>query len=43
MENSGAFRKGVKKPNRGKHGSPKASLAAREAIARFVDGNAERL
>lgn len=26
--------------NRGKHGSPKASLAAREAIARFVNGNA---
>ena len=43
MANSGSFRKGVKKPNQGKHGPPKASLAAREAIARFVDGNSERL
>lgn len=37
------FRKGVKVPGQGKHGSPKATLRAREAIARFVDGNADRL
>lgn len=43
MTNSGSFRKGEKRPNQGKHGSPRASLAAREAIARFVDGNTERL
>ena len=43
MANSGAFRKGIKKHNQGRHGPPKASLAAREAIARFVEGNTERL
>ena len=43
MANSGAFRKGIKKLNQGRHGPPKASLAAREAIARFVEGNTERL
>ena len=43
MANSGSFRKGEKRPGQGKHGSPRASLAAREAIARFVDGNTERL
>jgi hypothetical protein len=43
MANSGSFRKGEKRPNQGKHGPPRASLAAREAIARFVDGNSERL
>jgi hypothetical protein len=43
MANSGSFQKGVKRPNQGKHGSPRATLAAREAIARFVDGNVERL
>lgn len=37
------FRKGIKTPGQGKHGPPKAKLAAREAIARFVDGNADRL
>ena len=41
--NSGSFRKGVKRPNQGKHGSPKAVLAAREAISLFTDGNADRL
>jgi hypothetical protein len=41
--NSGSFRKGEKRPGQGKHGSPKATLAAREAIARFIDGNTERL
>jgi len=41
--NSGSFRKGEKRPNQGKHGSPKATLAAREAIAKFVDGNSEKL
>ncbi len=43
MANAGSFRKGEKRPNQGKHGSPRATLAAREAIARFVDGNVERL
>lgn len=43
MTNSGSFRKGEKRPNQGKHGPPKATLAAREAIALFVDGNAHRL
>ena len=43
MANSGSFRKGEKRPNQGKHGPPRASVAAREAIARFVDGNTERL
>lgn len=39
----GRFVKGVKKPNQGKRGPNKTTLLAREAIARFVDGNAERL
>ena len=43
MANAGSFRKGEKRPNQGKHGPPKATLAAREAIAQFVDGNAHRL
>jgi hypothetical protein len=43
MANAGAFRKGEKKPNQGKHGPPKATLQAREAIAKLVDGNADRL
>ena len=43
MANAGSFRKGEKRPNQGKHGPPKATKDAREAIARFVDGNAERL
>jgi hypothetical protein len=43
MANAGSFRKGEKRPNQGKHGSPKATMLAREAIARFVDGNSERL
>lgn len=37
------FRKGVKIPGQGKHGPPKATLLAREAIAKLVDGNAHRL
>ena len=43
MANPGAFRKGEKRPNQGKHGSPKATLLARQAIATFIDGNSERL
>ena len=43
MANSGSFRKGEKRPNQGKHGPPRASMAAREAIARFVDGNTGKL
>lgn len=43
MANAGAFKKGEKKPNQGKRGPGKATLAAREAIGKFVDGNAGRL
>lgn len=43
MANAGAFRKGIKKPNQGKRGPSKSSLLAKEAIALFIDGNAERL
>jgi hypothetical protein len=43
MANAGTFRKGEKRPGQGKHGPPKATLAAREAIAKFVEGNAARL
>ncbi len=43
MANAGTFRKGEKRPKQGKHGSPKATVAAREAIGLFVDGNADRL
>ena len=41
--NSGSFRKGEKRPRQGKHGPPRATMAAREAIARFVDGNSAKL
>lgn len=41
--NAGTFRKGEKRPNQGKHGPPKATKEAREAIAKLVDGNADRL
>jgi hypothetical protein len=43
MANAGSFRKGEKRPNQGKHGPHKATINAKEAIARFVDGNADRL
>lgn len=43
MANTGAFRKGEKRAKQGKHGPPKATLLAREAIAKLVDGNAHRL
>ena len=43
MANSGSFKKGEKKPNQGKRGPGKATLQAREAIAKLVDGNADRL
>lgn len=43
MANAGSFRKGEKRPKQGKHGPPKATIAAREAIAKFVDANADRL
>lgn len=41
--NAGAFVKGQKKPNQGKRGPNKTTVQAREAIAVFVDGNADRL
>lgn len=37
------FKKGEKRPNQGKRGPGKATIAAREAIGMFVDGNAHRL
>lgn len=43
MANAGSFKKGEKKPRQGKRGPSKTTLAAREAISRFVDGNADRL
>ena len=43
MTRPGTFKKGEKKPNQGKRGPGKATLLAREAIGKFVDGNAHRL
>jgi hypothetical protein len=43
MSRPGTFVKGVKKPNQGKRGPNKTTVQAREAIAKLVDGNAERL
>ena len=40
---SAGIGKGTPGPGRGKGTPNKATAAAREAIARFVDGNAERL
>jgi hypothetical protein len=40
--NAGTFKKGEKRPNQGKRGLSKTTVNAREAIARFVDANAER-
>ena len=43
--NSGQFKKGDKRPGAGrpKGLQNKTTIAAKEAIARFVDGNADRL
>ena len=41
--NSGSFQKGVLKRNQGKHGPPKSVVAARAAIGRFLDSNADRM
>ena len=43
MTNRGYFKKGEIKPNQGKRGPSKTTKLAREAIASFVDGNAEKL
>ena len=43
MANAGSFQKGVKRPNQGKRGPDKATLQAREAIAKLADGNVDRL
>jgi hypothetical protein len=43
VANRTAFKKGEKKPNQGKRGPGKATLQAREAIAKLVDGNTHRL
>lgn len=43
MSRPGTFVKGEKKPNQGKRGPAKATLKAREAIANFVEMNAERM
>lgn len=37
------FKKGEKKPNQGNRGPGKATKDAREAIGKFVEGNAHRL
>jgi len=37
------FKKGEKTPNQGKRGPGRTTLQAREAIAKLVDGNADRL
>ena len=43
MANAGSFVKGQKRPNQGNRGPNKTTALAREAIATFVDGNAEKL
>lgn len=43
MANAGAFKKGEKRPNQGKRGPNKSTALAREAIAKFVDGNASKM
>lgn len=43
MANSGAFRKGEKRQNQGKHGSPKVNLAVKDAISRLLDAKADKL
>lgn len=45
MANAGAFKKGQKRPYQGRPKGTvnKATANAKEAIARFVDGNSERL
>ena len=45
MANAGQFKKGDKRPGAGrpKGLQNKATIVAKEAIARFVDGNADRL
>ena len=45
MANKGQFKKGEKRPKAGrpKGLQNKATIVAKEAIARFVDGNADRL
>jgi len=41
--NPGTFKKGEKKPNQGKRGPSKSTLMAKEAIAKFADGNSDRM
>ena len=41
--NSGTFKKGEKKRRQGERGPGKTTLAAREAIAKLVDGNVDRV
>ena len=43
MANKGSFVKGEKRPGQGQRGPAKTTLMAREAIAKLVDGNADRL
>lgn len=43
MSRPGTFKKGEKKPNQGKRGPSKTTLQAREAIAAFVELNAEKM
>ena len=43
MNNPSRFKKGELKKNQGKRGLGKTTVAARQAIAAFVDGNADKL
>lgn len=43
MARPGTFKKGEKKPNQGKRGPSKTTLQARQAIANFVELNADRM
>jgi len=45
MANAGTFRKGEKRPNQGKHGPHKTTLAAKEMIAQAAEklGGLDRL
>ena len=43
MNNPSRFKKGEIKKNQGKRGPGKTTVAARQAIAAFVDGNADKL
>jgi hypothetical protein len=43
VANAGTFKKGEKRPKQGKHGSPRAVLAARQMVSSIAEGNAHRV